>query len=285
MKEYIGEVAKQPRDYPYGTIYVYVIGGSLPGAQDYFRGDMLAMWEEDGVTELIFEEPFEASVKNYINTRHPSAQFMWEGKIDYSDWEANRPVVATHAAGFLICPSWDVREPESCEERIIIDPGLSFGTGLHPTTWNCLGLLRRVYEEDRPARVLDFGCGSGILSAAAIKLGAQSSVAIDYSLIAYNAAEFTARLNGIEDRMSVLKENVMNHLHHEADLILCNINFPVIVDLLNWPEFERRKWIIFSGINPERQHDEMMKALEASSRRIVEIRRSAIWFSYLTKKE
>ncbi|MFC1474918.1 hypothetical protein ACFLQK_02625, partial [bacterium] len=88
MKEFLGVSAISERTEPYGRLYVYVIKGGTPGAEDVFRDRMLAMWEEDGVTEIIFEEPYEEHVLNYLNMHHPGAEYLWEGKIDYNNWEA-----------------------------------------------------------------------------------------------------------------------------------------------------------------------------------------------------
>jgi ribosomal protein L11 methyltransferase len=82
-----------------------------------------------------------------------------------------------------------------------LDPGMAFGTGLHPTTHTCLRLLEEVV---RPGdRVLDVGTGSGILAIAALKLGAAHVLAIDVSGVAVAAARSNAAANGLADRMDV----------------------------------------------------------------------------------
>ena len=99
----------------------------------------------------------------------------------------------------VIRPSWREYRPEGDEVVIDLDPGMAFGTGLHPTTRNCVLLLE---EAVRPgARVLDAGCGSGILSLAALKLGAASALALDVSAIAVEATRENARINGLAERV------------------------------------------------------------------------------------
>lgn len=99
----------------------------------------------------------------------------------------------------IIRPSWREYTPGPDELVIELDPGMAFGTGLHPTTRNC---VRLVEEATRPGEhVLDVGCGSGILSLAALKLGAADALALDVSGVAVEAAIENARINGLADRM------------------------------------------------------------------------------------
>ncbi len=99
----------------------------------------------------------------------------------------------------VIRPSWREHTPTSDQVVIELDPGMAFGTGLHPTTRNC---VRMVEEAVHPGdRVLDVGCGSGILTLAALKLGAASALALDVSAVAVEATVENARLNGLADRV------------------------------------------------------------------------------------
>jgi ribosomal protein L11 methyltransferase len=95
---------------------------------------------------------------------------------DWSErWKAG--IRAVRVGPFEVTPPWLETEAPITPHRIVIDPGMAFGTGDHPTTRACLGLLaRNVKPGDR---VLDFGCGSGILGIAAILLGAKTVVAVD----------------------------------------------------------------------------------------------------------
>ncbi len=101
----------------------------------------------------------------------------------------------------VIKPSWREYEPAPGEVVVELDPGMAFGTGLHPTTRTCLLALE---DALRPGdRVLDVGSGSGILSLAALKLGAASVLGLDVSPVAVEATRANARANGVEDRIDV----------------------------------------------------------------------------------
>jgi ribosomal protein L11 methyltransferase len=92
--------------------------------------------------------------------------------VDDTEWidAWKRDYVAQRIGRVVIVPSWADEEIRAGEVAITLDPGMAFGTGLHPTTRACLELLQRI--EPMPDRVLDVGCGSGILALAALRLGA-----------------------------------------------------------------------------------------------------------------
>ena len=99
-----------------------------------------------------------------------------------------------------ICPSWK-EVPDPSAVNVMLDPGLAFGTGTHPTTALCLEWLEGLDLTGKT--VIDFGCGSGILAIAAIKLGAKKVVGIDIDPQALVASKDNAQRNGVEDQLEV----------------------------------------------------------------------------------
>lgn len=118
-----------------------------------------------------------------------------------------------------ICPSWrDVPEPDAV--NVMLDPGLAFGTGTHPTTALCLEWLESLDLSGKT--VIDFGCGSGILAIAAIKLGAGKVIGIDIDPQALQASRDNAERNGVADQLEVyLPQNQPEGLI--ADVVVANI--------------------------------------------------------------
>ncbi len=118
-----------------------------------------------------------------------------------------------------ICPSWrEVPEPDAV--NVMLDPGLAFGTGTHPTTALCLEWLDSL--DLRGKTVIDFGCGSGILAIAALKLGAQSAVGIDIDPQAILASRNNAEQNDVADRLRLfLSDEKPSDL--KADVVVANI--------------------------------------------------------------
>ena len=118
-----------------------------------------------------------------------------------------------------ICPSWrDVPDPQAV--NVMLDPGLAFGTGTHPTTALCLAWLDGLDLVGKT--VIDFGCGSGILAIAALKLGAAAAIGIDIDPQAIQASRDNAERNGVSERLSL-------YLPHQqpdnltADVVVANI--------------------------------------------------------------
>jgi ribosomal protein L11 methyltransferase len=148
----------------------------------------------------------------YLGRIHPIGQPILRRLAD-EDW-ANAWKAGYHplriGRRFLVIPAWlqaeappapDDLSPPGGDLRLVLDPGMAFGTGLHPSTQLCL----RVMEELPPAgqRVLDAGCGSGILSIAARRLGAASVDAFDIDPLAVRATRENAALNGLPDAIHV----------------------------------------------------------------------------------
>lgn len=117
-----------------------------------------------------------------------------------------------------ICPSWlDAPDPNAV--NILLDPGLAFGTGTHPTTSLCLKWLDQADVDNKV--VVDFGCGSGILAIAALMLNAQQVVAIDIDPQALQATMENASRNGVESKLSVFLPEDQPTL--KADIVMANI--------------------------------------------------------------
>ncbi len=108
-----------------------------------------------------------------------------------------------------------------------LDPGLAFGTGTHPTTALCLEWLDAQALDGK--RVIDFGCGSGILAIAALKLGARDVVAVDHDPQAVLATRDNATRNRVDDRISVMHS--ADFIPQAVDLVVANILANVLIDL------------------------------------------------------
>jgi ribosomal protein L11 methyltransferase len=126
-----------------------------------------------------------------------------------------------------ICPSW-ITPPEPDRINIILDPGLAFGTGTHPTTALCLEWLDR--HIDAQPVVIDYGCGSGILAIAALKLGAKKVIAVDHDEQALMATLANGEHNQIPPELLVkLLPNALKDI--KADLIMANILAKPLMEL------------------------------------------------------
>lgn len=129
----------------------------------------------------------------------------------------------------VIKPSWRRHHREADEVVIDLDPGMAFGTGLHPTTRLCLVALEERAARGPLGRALDVGCGSGILSIAAVRLGATRALAIDIDPIAVEATAANARHNRVGRRIRV-REGTLPSGDGTFDLVLANLIAGVLIE-------------------------------------------------------
>lgn len=129
----------------------------------------------------------------------------------------------------LIRPIWEQEYDPQGRAVLNLEPGIAFGTGTHETTRLCLELLEKYV---RPGcRLLDVGCGSGILSVAGLLLGAQSAVGVDIDELAVKTAVQNAELNGVADRFTGICGNLTDKVSGTFDVVAANIVADIIIEL------------------------------------------------------
>ena len=211
--------------------------------------------------------------------------------IEDADWENNwkafyKPMEIGER--LIVIPDWEEADPRG-RVALRMNPGLTFGTGSHATTRLCLTALEREVKEGM--RVLDLGCGSGILSIAALLLGAESAFACDIDEKAVGVAYENAALNGIgKDRYTVRAGDVLTDagLQKEMgtgyDIVAANIVSDVIIALA--PAVRRLMKeggrFLTSGIIDDRA-EEVRARLEEAGFTVEEANSSEGWYSFLCR--
>lgn len=162
----------------------------------------------------------------------------------------------------LIRPTWESLDSGIAESRVVLDldPGLAFGTGTHETTRLCMELLETYVCPGQT--VLDVGCGSGILSVAALLLGAGSAVGVDIDELAVKTARENAALNHVEDRFTALCGDLTDKVSGTFDIVVANIVADVIIRLTKDVEHFLKPGAVYlmSGIIDTRE-DEVLAAI------------------------
>ncbi|EPF2930009.1 50S ribosomal protein L11 methyltransferase [Vibrio navarrensis] len=177
--------------------------------------DVLALYDAEADTQLIMSQ-IKASKMLVDGFAYKVEQ------LEDKDWEREW-MDNFHPMKFgerlWICPSWrDIPDPSAV--NVMLDPGLAFGTGTHPTTALCLQWLESLDLSGKT--VIDFGCGSGILAIAAIKLGAEKVIGIDIDPQALLASKDNAQRNGVAEQLEVyLPQDQPKGLL--ADVVVANI--------------------------------------------------------------
>ncbi|MHB8964153.1 MAG: 50S ribosomal protein L11 methyltransferase, partial [Saccharofermentanales bacterium] len=133
------------------------------------------------------------------------------------------------SARTVITPSWEHYTPQEGETVIQLDPGSAFGTGSHATTSMCAELLdAELLKRSGGASVLDLGCGSGILSVIAAKLGAAHVDAVDIDPVAVGVATDNCRINGVLDKVHPIRGEISSLQGSRYDIVVANIIADVI---------------------------------------------------------
>jgi len=184
----------------------------------------------------------------------------------------------------IVKPTWE--EYKRIENDIIveIDPGMAFGTGSHETTSMCLELLEKYIRAKDT--VIDIGCGTGILGIAAAKLGAETVTCIDFDENACKVAADNTLLNKMENKVRVLKGNLLGGITIKADLIIANIIADVIIDLSDkaYRLINPGGLFISSGIIADRKKD-VINQLKSNKYKIKEVMETREWCAIVGEKE
>ena len=220
---------------------------------------------------------------------------MTMDSLQDADWENNwkqyyKPMEIGER--LLVIPQWEQEDPkvrkalEGGRVPLILEPGLTFGTGSHATTRLCLTALEKAVRGGE--KVLDLGCGSGILSIAALKLGAASALAVDIDDKCLDVAHENAAMNGIgRDTYTVKVGDILSDEALRAeigggyDVVLANIVADVIIGLGPMVRSLLRENGVFlcSGIIDTRA-EEVADKLRQAGLEILDTRSSEGWYAY-----
>lgn len=150
----------------------------------------------------------------------------------------------------LVSPPWDLADNPDEPIQLVINPGLAFGTGTHETTQMCATYLDNLLLEMDSPSVLDVGCGSGILSMLAVKLGACDVVGIDTDATAIDIARENARQNGVEGQIEFTDERLAS-ITRNFDIVVANILSSILLELRDdlVEHLTERGDLILSGID------------------------------------
>lgn len=183
----------------------------------------------------------------------------------------------------VIRPPWEGYEPKQGERVIVLDPGMAFGTGLHPTTRLCIVALEK-YLRPR-SRVVDFGTGSGILAIAAAMLGAGLVIAFDLDETAVRVARENVVANGVDDRVEVHQTDNLRFVGQSVDLMTANLIGRTIIENVDIMAGVMRTGgvVIASGIIEELLLD-VEQALRNAGFDIAEVTSEGEWRTVIARR-
>ena len=196
------------------------------------------LWSETIVTGLFDAEVKTGRIMDFVKSHLKPGTQVTSEILEDKDWVREwmdhfKPM--KFGRRLWICPSW-CKTPDPDAVNLMLDPGLAFGTGTHPTTAMCLEFLDGEPLEGK--HVIDFGCGSGILAIAALLLGAKSALGLDIDPQAIKASGENAERNGVRDRLSLrLTGGEAPEENEKADVLVANILAGPLTELA--PDIEK----------------------------------------------
>ena len=260
---------------------------------------------DDGVAYLSFYlEPEEDKEKVLADIRRELADMsayvaggecvIEESETEDVDWVNNwkQYFHQFYVDDILIIPSWEDVKPEDEDKMVIhIDPGTAFGTGMHETTQLCIRQLRKYVTEG--CRILDVGCGSGILGMLALKFGAGYSVGTDLDPCAIDATKENMEVNGIsEDQYEVMIGNIIDDKEVQDkvgyacyDIVAANILADVLVQLTPVIVNQLKPGAIYitSGIIDDKEQT-VTDAVKAAGLEVLDVTYQGEWVCVTARK-
>jgi ribosomal protein L11 methyltransferase len=244
---------------PYQDLYIYYLEGTLQPGKAVFQDNFIGNWEEDNFSFLFFSSPARREVEDLVRSQ-PQLTIVDSFQMSYDQWQ-NEGFTSQHHGQFQILPAWEAQAPEarareprsdqntqSDKKTILLDPGVVFGNGTHPTTGDCLEALELAFGPAPPEKILDLGTGTGVLAIAAAYLGAKIILAVDLNPLAVETAQKNVHLNEFADLILVARSRAQDCIDFQADLVIANIHWEVMRELVFSEGFLQKKQYILSGL-------------------------------------
>lgn len=232
---------------PYAELYIYHLNGRLTSQEQINKSSFIGNWEEDDFSFLFFSQPAFEEVQILLQSQ-PQLRLIDSYHMPYAQWQGTEFTSFDHGPFQIIAPWEDHDQSRSGQHTLILDPGLVFGTGTHPTTRDCLDALQLACRHHSPRSALDLGTGTGILALAAARLDCPLNLAVDLNLLAAATAARNVRLNGLAKQVAVVQGYAEDFIDCPADLLMANVHYAVMQKLIHSEGFRTKKCFVLSGL-------------------------------------
>jgi len=231
---------------PDTVLYIYYLEGILPAHTSIPVEGFIGNWVEDNFSFLFFRKPAQNAVKTIL-LNFPDLQLLDEYEMTYEQWQGGA-VEPVRIGRFLLNPPWIKASPTNSEIAITLDSGVVFGNGAHPTTQACLEAIGIACAGGKVKTMLDLGSGTGVLALAAANLGCERILAVDYNYLASQTTKTNIDLNNFSDTILAVNGKAEEYTDVVTDLLVANIHYDVMKDLVRTGGFLKQKWFILSGL-------------------------------------
>jgi ribosomal protein L11 methyltransferase len=263
---------------PYQDLHIYYLKGRVADDPAMADPTFIGNWQEDEDAFLFFMQPADDRVRMILR-RQSHLTLVDQYEMTYEQWQGCVP--APFMAGDLrVVPPWHAETHPDDGRTIILDPGVVFGAGNHPTTSDCLTAIQMAFNHRPIRQAMDLGAGTGLLALAAARLGAQRVVAVDLNGLAASTARRNVLANGMAAAVLVVRGDAKNFMDLSCDLMVSNIHYEIMCDLVTAPGFRTQKQFILSGLLRSQAREIEHRLLQGPARILRKWDRSGIWYTF-----
>lgn len=263
---------------PDTLLYIYEIPGAVEGHFPEAPESFIGLWNEDDFAYLFFtsaeDEFIRAGIEN--NGLEPGGRH----EVTYGDWQQLMPSEGLEIGGIRFVHPWDSVLQTG---DLLLDPSVVFGSGLHPTSATCVEFMSGLIKSGDVHRALDLGSGTGILSMAAAFSGVRKITAVEKNRLAYKVTRENVKLNGFEEIIEVCLGEARVYLDRPAEMVMANLPFSVLRDLVVMKDAELHKYWVVSGINRD-QADTLINLFNDSGFKITQERMTDPWVTFVAAR-
>jgi ribosomal protein L11 methyltransferase len=269
---------------PLKDLFIYQLEGRYPSKYDGFRDNFIGNWQEADSAFLFFSSPAEADLERLLQSQQ-QLRYVDSYRMPYQDWIGGEFDGLEHGK-IRIIPAWKTPaiasgDSENRLPTLLLDPGVVFGTGTHPTTRQCLEALELTSDRDPLESVLDLGTGSGLLALAAARMGARRVLAVDVNLLAARTTLENVRRNRLLDRIVTVQGRAEDFIHLPADLLMANIHYEIMRQLVESDRLLVHQRFILSGLMRREAKDIANRLARRSIRILQTWNHDGVWFTFL----
>lgn len=268
---------------PYEELFIYYLSGRVAGDPMAGNPDFIGNWEEEGDSFLFFSRPSDQCVQALLR-QQPQLILQDHYQMSYEQWQGDK-ITPLQVGRLRVVPPWHPEADTPDEMGIVLDPGVVFGTGTHPTTYDCLAALHLAFETQAVATALDLGTGTGLLALAAARLGARQVLAVDLNGLAVETAQRNVDRNGMSSRIRVVQGNAMNFMDKSNDLMVSNIHYAVMRQLVADDGFALQKQFVLSGLLRSQARDIEYRLRQLPVTIIRKWERDATWYTFYGRRK
>ncbi len=263
---------------PYQNLHIYYIKGRVPVDVVIQDNAFIGNWEEEEDSFLFFKQPSDGQVRKVLD-QHPHLVLSDQFQMTYDEWQGG--VLSPVQVGDIrVIPAWQSNGENNVKGSILLDPGVVFGAGTHPTTRDCLAAVQAAFDLLPVGDVLDLGTGTGLLALAAVSCGARRCAAVDLNRLAVETALRNVQRNNMQDRIVVVQGDAKNFMDLSWDLMVSNIHYDVMRHIVSASGFRETKQFILSGLLRSQARKIENRLLQGGAKILQKWERDGVWFTF-----